>query len=168
MELYLQDEITPQQCANLLKAKQYIESQRSYSIKKVKPIVLWFYGPTGTGKTSTAVEIAEEDVGEDGYWKSCGGSLQWFNGYTGQKYAIIDDFRRGMCTFEFLLQLLDKYNLQVPIKGGYVKWVPRIIIITCPTTPRKAWQWKDKDDELQDWDNIEQLLRRIDDQIEFK
>lgn len=166
MELYLNDEITPIQCANLIKAKKLIHYEQTLANKKRdKPIVLWFYGKTGTGKTRTAVEIAEE-AGKE-YWLSSGETLQWFDGYNGQEYAIIDDFRRGMCKFQFLLRLLDRYKMAVQIKGGWTSWYPKVIIITCPVCAKEAWQYFDKDGEVQDWDNIEQLLRRIDNEVCF-
>lgn len=166
LNLYLEDEISAIQCANLIKAKKLIKQEAEMKItKREKPIVLWFFGPTGTGKTRTAVEIAEE-AGKE-YWMSHGETLNWFDGYTGQEYAIIDDFRRGMCKFNYLLRLLDRYTLAVPIKGGFTKWNPKVIIITCPVSAKESWQYFDKDGEIQDWDHIEQLIRRIDDEIEF-
>ena len=164
--MYLEDELSAIQTANLLKAKKLIKYEaESKCTKRQKPVVLWFYGKTGTGKTRTAVEIAEE-AGKE-YWLSSGEDLKWFDGYNGQPYAIIDDFRKGMCKFNYLLRLLDRYSMAVQVKGGWTKWNPLVIIITCPVCAREAWQYFDKDGETQDWDHIEQLERRIDQEIEF-
>lgn len=168
LDLYESGQLSPIQCANLLKAKKSIQfelNQRKVLTKRDPPIVLWFYGATGTGKTRTAIEIATE--ANKLYWSN-NNDLKWFDGYNGQEYAIIDDFRRNMCTFSFFLKLLDRYNLAVPIKGGFTCWKPKVIIITCPVCARESWQYFDKDGEIQDWDNIDQLLRRITDEIEFK
>lgn len=98
----------------------YLEKMKK--LPKDKPLVLWFYGPTGTGKTRRAVEIGEEF---GGYWMS-GQNLQWFDGYQTLEtpVAIIDDFRKDFCTFHYLLRLFDRYPLNVPVKGGFVAWRP--------------------------------------------
>ena len=70
-----------------------------------KKTILWFRGQTGEGKTRTAIKIAKEYY-EGSYWIS-NDSLKWFDGYNGQKVAILDDFRKSMLTdWNFLLRLL--------------------------------------------------------------
>ena len=124
-----------------------------------KKLVLWFKGPTGEGKTRKAVEIAEK-FGMN-YWIS-NEKLQWFDGFNGQEVAIIDDFRKNMVTdWNYLLRLLDGYSLLVQVKGGHVKWNPKIIIITTPASPEECFQWISKDGELQLWDRQDQLTRRL-------
>ena len=125
-----------------------------------KKLILWFKGPTGEGKTRTAVDIATEYY-ESSYWIS-NDSLRWFDGYNSQRVAIIDDFRKGMLTdWNFLLRLLDGYNLIVQIKGGFTKWNPELIIITSPATPQEAFSWINKNGEEQAWDKEDQLMRRL-------
>lgn len=169
LDLYNRDEISVIQAANMIKAKQSI---MYYAINKTKrrdpPVVLWFYGETGTGKTRTAIELAEE--AGCSYWLSHGEKLQWFDGYTGQEYAIIDDFRRNMCTFNFFLRLTDRYTLQVPVKGGFTNWIPKVIIITSPIDRDEAYEYFDQNTrETKTWDKSNQLARRIPDEnvIEF-
>lgn len=167
LSLYDQGLLTPTQCAGLIKAKELIARTRVWNHKrKEKPIVCWFWGSTGSGKTRTAVEIAQ-DSGHD-YWMSHSEKLQWFDGYNGQEYAIIDDFRRNMCSFNYFLRLLDRYEMQVQVKGGYVNWIPKVIIITCPVDVQTAYTYFDiKTNEEKTWDNLDQLKRRIDDEICF-
>ena len=161
LQLLDDDMITPIQAANLIKAKQVIGTYRDRMTRvKQRPVCLWFYGKTGTGKTRTAVELAEE-AGKD-YWISHG-NLNWFDGYNGQEYVIIDDFRRGMCDFHFLLRLTDRYIIEVPIKGGFVNWNPKVIIITCPVDIRTAWTYFDRNGTEKEWDHIDQLIRRFKD-----
>ena len=90
------------------------------------PTVFWFFGKTGTGKTRRAFELCGEDV-----WIS-GENLKWFDGYQGQANVIFDDLRTNSCSMNFLLRLLDRYRLFVPIKGGFADWRPTTIVITCP------------------------------------
>lgn len=165
IELYDKCVISAESCMRMIKAKEFISNYRKLT-RTSPPIVLWFYGPTGTGKTRTAIELAEESGHQ--HWISNDPDLKWFDGYHGQEYAIIDDFRRHGIKFSWVLRLLDRYPLLVQVKGGYVRWTPLVIIVTSPVCAKEAYQYMDKDGELQEWDGIEQLLRRIDQEIEFK
>ena len=127
--------------------------------KRQAPLIMWFYGATGSGKTRKALEMAEELKLR--LWIS-NDSLKWFDGYCGQEIAVLDDLRKDILpTWAFLLRLLDRYPLIVQIKGGFVKWVPRIIIITCPVAPEECFSWFNKNGEQQQWDRQEQLNRRL-------
>jgi len=44
-----------------------------------------------------------------------------------------------MVTFPFFLRLLDRYPIEVPIKGGHANWIPEVIIITCPRPPSQEF-----------------------------
>lgn len=98
------------------------------------PTVHWYHGPTGTGKTKTAFEVARNKEPSEEPWVSHGG-LQWFDGYDGHGVVILDDLRPDDCKFNFLLRLLDRYPLRVPVKGGYRSWRPHTIFITSPFSP---------------------------------
>jgi len=126
------------------------------------PKVIWLYGSTGVGKTRTAIDIANREFGGD-YWMSSG-ALQWFDGYDGQAVAILDDFRGKHCSFPFLLRLLDRYPLRVPFKGGFVEWVPRVIILTCPYSPADVF--KVRGEHLPE--DLAQLERRLTKVCEFR
>lgn len=166
IELYDKDLISAEQAARIVKAKTFIDNNRRQRLCRTQPpIVLWFYGGTGTGKTRTAIELAEE-AGKS-YWISNDPDLKWFDGYNGQEYAIIDDFRRQGIKFSWMLRLLDRYPLLVQVKGGYVNWIPQVIIITCPVAVKECYTWFDRDGEEQEWDGLDQLFRRIDNEINF-
>ncbi len=81
-------------------------------------------GPTGCGKTRTAVEYSDD------YYKIQGSELQWFDGYEGQKTLIIDEYSNDV-KITRLLNLLDGYQLRLPVKGGftYAQWT-RVYITT--------------------------------------
>lgn len=110
-----------------------------------------YYGSTGTGKTRRAIE---EDKVE---WTH--GGDRWFDGYDQQERVLFDDFDgvKSGITYRKLLQLLDRYPLQVPIKGGFVEWCPRVIVITTNIPPDR---WYPDED-------YSPLQRRIDDFINF-
>lgn len=42
----------------------------------------------------------------------------WFDGYDGHSVLIIDDFYGGI-KYNYLLNLIDKYHMRLPIKGGH-------------------------------------------------
>lgn len=85
--------------------------------------VLIYAGETGTGKTRKAME--EEDV-----FKTTGDNLQWFDGYDGENVLIIDEYDNNIPITK-LLNLLDGYQLRLPIKGSftYANWT-KVIITT--------------------------------------
>ncbi len=115
------------------------------------PVVYWFHGPTGIGKTRLAVQLAGQ-LGLEAWMSN--GSLSWFDGYDNQCVAILDDFRSQHSTFSYLLRVLDRYPLRVPFKGGFVRWLPLVIFVTAPKDPSATYAGKDDVE-------INQLLRRI-------
>jgi hypothetical protein len=116
--------------------------------KKI-PLVKYWYGGTGLRKSKTAIASADkQDV-----WISHK-SLEWFDDYTNQKVAVIDDFRKEFCPFHELLRILDRYPINVPIKCGFAFWNPEVIIITSNRSPQEIY--KDLPNE-----DLDQLLRRI-------
>lgn len=120
------------------------------------PTVVWLYGPAGCGKTRAACDFLDNYYG--GFWMS-GLDLKWFDGYNGESGVILDDIRPESCSFLFLLKLLDRYPLMVPIKGGFVQWVPDIIIITTPIEPERMY--------FNIGDDYNQLKRRITHLVSF-
>lgn len=66
-----------------------------------------------------------------------------------------DDFRADTCELHVLLQILDRYPIDVPIKGGFTAWRPKRIYITSAFHPREVYKHVPEE-------NIQQLLRRID------
>lgn len=109
------------------------------------PVVKWFWGGTGTGKTRTAFEELPDA------WVSAK-NLKWWDGYDGHESVIIDDFRGDFCTYHELLRILDRYPYRVECKGGSRQLRARTIIITAPFRPELAYA------TLEDKG---QLLRRI-------
>lgn len=112
-----------------------------------KPLVKWYYGETGTGKT----KLAHEELGPDLYLKS--NADKWFEGYDAHECVLFDDLRGNTFPFHYLLQLLDRYSCRVECKGSTRQFLAKTIIITCPMHPMHF----SKDDE-----DVKQLIRRID------
>lgn len=116
-----------------------------YSPKDVRV----FFGPTGTGKTRGAYalypHLCRLPVASE--------SSPWFDGYDGQDEVLIDDYgRSSRYSYQFFLQLLDGYPMKVPIKGGFVHWVPKVVLITSNERP---------EDWYGDRPEVAALVRRI-------
>jgi len=90
--------------------------------------VLW--GRTGTGKTR---KVFDSHPSKDIYVHP---GESWFNGYEGQPVVLFDDFNGSEFKLSYLLKLLDRYKMKVPVKGGYVQWIPKIIYITSNKDPQ--------------------------------
>lgn len=94
--------------------------------------VIVFWGKTGKGKTKAVFDF----IARDKIYIHPGD--QWFDGYNGQPVALFDDFNGSEFKLSYLLKLLDRYPMKVPIKGSYVNWVPKHIFITSNKDP-KEW-----------------------------
>lgn len=99
--------------------------------------VLW--GAPGVGKSRYVHDFANVHFGlgdfgtfEPDLWTSK--SSQWFDGYSGQRVALFDDYAGGI-EFQLFVKLLDRYHLQVPVKGGFTWWYPDWIFITSNVDP---------------------------------
>lgn len=122
---------------------KYKEEKRTW-----KPIVYWYHGSSGSGKTMTAIKEAGDD-----YWISSK-SLKWWDGYDRHAHVIIDDFRRDFCTFHELLRILDCTPMRVEHKGGSRELLARVIWITSPYSPEQTYENRTDED-------LYQLTRRI-------
>lgn len=142
--------------------QQFLEEERKH-LPKEKPTVYWLYGISGGGKTRWATETFPDHVI---ITQAVKGSV-WFDGYDGQECVILDDIRNWTYRYAFLLQLLDRYKMRVPVKGGYKEWLPKYIIITCPWSPNDLWGKCYRNGELEENDQFAQLMRRLDWVYEF-
>lgn len=114
--------------AGLAKLALYYQNQRRH-----EPEVIVFYGPTGTGKSRAANELAPH-----AYWKPPG-SHKWWDGYCNDLDIIIDDFSIRDWPREYILRLCDRYPMKVETKGGFTEMVARRIIITTNDNPNENW-----------------------------
>jgi len=126
------------------------------------PTCYWLHGPTGIGKTKCAWEFAVAYGGPESVWISSGGT-KWFDGYDAQDIAIFDDIRGKDIKFNFLLRLTDRYPLRCEIKGGYVEWIPKVIIFTCPYSIADCFSTR----ATHKPEDIRQLERRIERSFNF-
>jgi len=75
--------------------------------------------------------------------------------------VVIDDFY-GWLPLNFMLQLMDRYPMQVPVKGGYVNWAPRFIYITSNKHYVHWYKWLEHGNDM-----LRAFERRIDKLVHF-
>lgn len=121
----------------------YCEEARDW-----KPMVVWLWGPTGTGKS----RIARSLTGQDRYVKNTG--TKWWDGYDGHSNVIMDDFRPSWWDLTYMLGLIDRYEFLVEFKGGNRQFRARTIVITSAFAPEECYTGTGE--------CVRQLLRRID------
>lgn len=97
--------------------------------------VILFYGEPGAGKT----EFAIQQLGTSYYRLPLSDSFWLTPACGGKKMILIDEFRSNM-KLALLLQLLDKYPIEVAKKGGFTWWLPDVVVITTNISP---WNWYD-------------------------
>lgn len=123
--------------------------QQLHRPERESPPEIWvFWGRTGTGKTRRVWEFV--DTAE--LWVHPGD--RWFDGYDGHKAVLFDDFDGSWFKLVYLLRLLDRYPMSVPVKGAYAWWNPTTIYITSNLEP-KDW-YRGASDEHQ-----RALMRRL-------
>lgn len=124
---------------NLQALRQELEPARQRD--NIKVILLW--GTTRTGKTRSVYDLWNvSDV-----YRVFDTKTPWMDGYSDQKIALLDDYGEGMMNIHYLKNLLDRYAMDVPVKGGRVAWNPEVIIITSNGSP-ETWYPTAREDDL--------------------
>lgn len=116
-----------------------------YNSKTIKRIedkeVILIYGDTGIGKSYWVRSRYADDI----YIKN--GTHKWWDGYVDQRVVCIDDFAGGRSGFPLCttLNILDKWDCQVEIKGGTVVLTNRVLFITTNIHPRDWYDYGDRE-----------------------
>lgn len=116
--------------------------ERSLPTKRQKT-VLAFIGPPGVGKTYSAMEYIKEN--KLTYYQAVNG--KWFEGWNYADALILNDFKSGIFTRAWFLQLTDphQHGVRGEIKGGSVLLNPKVIIITSNHEPETWFENEEKD-----------------------
>lgn len=109
------------------------------------PEVVLLIGPPGTGKSRF---VRDNCRLEDLYFKPVDANM-WMDGYDLHPDVLLDDFAGASNHIALvnLLQLLDRYLVQVPIKGGFTWWQPDRIFITTNIHPRDWYDWSQRTEQ---------------------
>lgn len=81
-------------------------------------------GDTGVGKTRFVMDNFP------GNYNVFDLAKPWFDGYDGQEVVLFDECGEGMMHYNILKQLTDRYPFRVPVKGGSVPWMAKVIFLT--------------------------------------
>ena len=118
--------------------------------------VIWHIGSSGSGKSYERVLMAKELGSDDDIYYLTSFNSGAFDNYNGQSVLWIEDFR-GEFKLQELLRILDKYKAEIPARYCNVKALWNEVHITSVLTPRECY----KQATIDDYDRIEQLLRRV-------
>lgn len=129
-QLDIATEYFPTWCRNRKSFLAYNNLRAKRVARDVRVMVL--HGDAGTGKTRIIFENEPE------LYIAPSDKLQWFDGYEGEPAILIDDYR-GEADSSFLLRFMDRYPIQLPVKGGYVSMSAVRIYFTSNVEP-VAWQ----------------------------
>jgi len=116
---------------------QWAEKCRKYLNTPVaqERIIFWFWGPSGTGKSSNMWDKIYETKQE--YWTHPGG--RFCDGYDQHEVAVFDDFRLGEFSVTKLLQICDRYPCSVETKGGSQGWCAKMIFFSSLISPEEMF-----------------------------
>jgi len=122
-----------------------------------QPLILTFWGGTGTGKSRHADYAAEQKYGVHGIFRKTADN--WWSTYDNERCVIVEEFNGTWCRPTDFLQMLDGYPVEGQIKGCYkTLWVARWYI-TSNSSP-DDW-WSEARAKKPEWDGWAAIRRRL-------
>lgn len=127
-----------------------------------------YFGETGTGKSRKVYADAKEAGTEVFPLPQNDKGTVWWDSYNGEDTVLIDDFY-GWIKLSYMLKLLDRYPMLIQVKGNFLHFVSKKIVITSNKSPFDWYAWPDttlkraffrrvtkityfkSQDELEDW-----------------
>lgn len=122
--------------------------------------VHYLVGPSGSGKSYTYVKLCEE-LGEEAIYLFSDYEGGGFDNYQGQEILFLDELK-GQFTHGLLLQILDRYKIQVHARYSNIYALWREVYITSVFPPEELYR-KMVEESARGRDKLQQLLRRITD-----
>lgn len=116
--------------------------------------VILHIGSPGCGKTRRCYDEAPD------LFATPVGKQLWLGDYAGESTVLLDDFSGNLRLVD-TLRMLDRYPIQMPIKGGHVWWCPNRIYITTNEHPRNWYNYDKRTD------SYKALARRIHKVVQF-
>lgn len=135
------DELFPVYVRHKRALSEWAEQQRMSFRPRLSPtVVTVFFGPSGYGKSHAAHEMAEwlrEELKEERYYSRMM-NTEYFNGYYGEKIAILDEWDPELFRPQVVNGLLDKYPMQVKCFQRMQDWKAEHIFI-CTNIHPDEW-----------------------------
>ncbi len=105
------------------------------------------YGETGLGKTRSVMDQFGTDP--TFYRSPLNNGTMWWDTYDGHTTVLLDDFTGSASHFTLcsLLQLLDRYPILVPTKGGHTWWMPNEVHVTTNLLPKDWYKWENRGEQ---------------------
>lgn len=105
--------------------------------------VIWLYGPTATGKSSMAKDLAEKRSCRQGYFMR-GSTRGLFENYEGQHVLVLDEIGPHSIPYEDLKRITDPWGIgdeiHAPSRYHDKVLMPELIIITSPFNPLQLYR----------------------------
>jgi len=108
---------------------KYAEPKRDF-----RPKIWWLVGPTGCGKTTYVHKVAGPRL-----YTAPRKLEEFWEGYDGHTSILIDDMRVDRASYGYMLNLLDQFELRVPVKGSSRQFRAENIYITAPFPPEEMY-----------------------------
>lgn len=138
--------------SGLREYKRHIRRKQKQNDRE-QPDVYVRIGPAGSGKT----RWMDDQFGLDGWVQAPDNTGQWFD-QCDRDVILFDDVEAGSVPpLSLWKRLCDRYPLEVPIKGGFITWKPKVIVFTSNQHPFQWW----KDLSQFDKDAIERRLKEV-------
>lgn len=109
---------------------RFLERKGKRHLTPNKKNVVIFYGPTGSGKTTSAWRKWPNAY--KGVWPT--GGRWWWPDYRGEKVVIFDEFRHNL-SYQQMLALFDIHPMSIEYKGGNCQNVSKKIVVTSIIDP---------------------------------
>lgn len=136
----------------LITAETEIKRKITRESLKLTTEGVWYFGPTGCGKSHEAREICGDESRYD--WST--NDDKWQDGYNQEDNIIIDDFRGGSMKYDDILKFIDKWNYSIPRRNMEPnQMISKRVIITSSIGPWDCFPRRNEKDSLA------QLARRI-------
>lgn len=138
----------PIEYAKYHKSIDALYNNKLQNIQREPPNVTVFYGPPGSGKTR---KVYSSHIQEEIYTLTMTKKHEtiWFDGYDPEQHTVllIDDFYGNM-PFAFLLRILDRYPVKLPIKGSMTNLLVTHIYITSNVHPDQWYHYNENKNYL--------------------
>jgi len=102
------------------------------------PLILVFYGPTGTGKSRTAMTLAKA-IGSVFVVPRPKNSGLYYDGYDGEDVLVFHEMYGSVMPFASLLELIDRYPFVLPEHGSAGQQCCSRVMIFCSNKHPRDW-----------------------------